>query len=75
MLMSEINGEWVVDTDDGGYRVEIDPGDHLILVAGAPTANRPRSSSIRTSWPASAKSTSSSTTARPGANFGLPGPA
>ncbi len=35
MLMSEINGEWVVDTDDGGYKVEIDPGDHLILVAGA----------------------------------------
>ncbi len=35
MLMSEITGEWVVDTADGGYKVEIDPGDHLILVAGA----------------------------------------
>ena len=35
MLMSEINGEWVVDTADGGYKVVIDPGDHLILVAGA----------------------------------------
>ena len=35
MLMSEVNGEWVVDTADGGYKVEIDPGDHLILVAGA----------------------------------------
>jgi len=33
--MSEINGEWVVDTVDGGYKVEIDPGDHLILVVGA----------------------------------------
>ena len=35
MLMSEIHGEWVVDTADGGYKVEIDPGDHLVLVAGA----------------------------------------
>ena len=35
MLMSEINGEWIVDAADGGYKVEIDPGDHLILVAGA----------------------------------------
>ncbi len=35
MLMSEINGEFVVDTADGGYRVLIDPGDHLILKAGA----------------------------------------
>ena len=35
MLMSEISGEWVVDTADGGYRVLIDPGDHLVLVAGA----------------------------------------
>ena len=35
MLMSETTGEWVVDTADGGYRVLIDPGDHLILVAGA----------------------------------------
>ena len=35
MLMSEITGEWVVDPADGGYRVLIDPGDHLVLVAGA----------------------------------------
>ena len=35
MLMSEVNGEWVVDTADGGYRVLIETGDHLILVAGA----------------------------------------
>ncbi len=35
MLMSQINGEFIVDTDDGGYRVLIESGDHLILVAGA----------------------------------------
>jgi len=43
MLMSEITGEWVVDPADGGYRVLIDPGDHIVLVAGAtygtPAAN------------------------------------
>ena len=43
MLMSEITGEWVVDSADGGYRVLIETGDHLILVAGAtygtPAAN------------------------------------
>ena len=35
MLMSEINGEWVVDTAEGGYRVLVAPGNHLILMAGA----------------------------------------
>ena len=35
MLMSEITGEWIVDTAEGGYRVLIETGDHLILVAGA----------------------------------------
>ena len=35
MLMSEVNGKWIVDANDGGYKVEIEPGDHLILVAGA----------------------------------------
>ena len=35
MLMSEVDGEWVVDTADGGYRVLVAPGDHLVLVAGA----------------------------------------
>jgi hypothetical protein len=41
--MSEINGEWAVDSTDGGYRVLVETGDHLILVAGAtygtPAAN------------------------------------
>ena len=43
MLMSEVDQEFVVDSDDGGYRVVVESGDHLILVAGAtygkPAAN------------------------------------
>jgi signal peptidase I len=35
MLMSEVDGEWVVDPADGGYRVLVAPGDHLVLMAGA----------------------------------------
>ena len=35
MLMSEVNGAWVVDAADGGYRVLVASGDHLVLMAGA----------------------------------------
>ena len=35
MLMSDIDGEWVVDSAEGGYRVSVETDDYLILVAGA----------------------------------------